>query len=146
MEISRLYKKDIEECIDLFMDVFSKTPWFEVYESKAQVRKFFENHLENNYFIGYVLRKSEKIIAVSIGMKKPWLEGMEYYIDQFWVTFEFQGQGIGSKFLKMIEERIKAEGMNGIMLNTERSFPSKSFYAKNGFESQEELVILTKIL
>lgn len=31
---------------------------------------------------------------------KPWINGMEYYIDQFGVKVDMQGQGIGSQFLK----------------------------------------------
>lgn len=69
---------------------------------------------------------------------------MEYYIDQFCVKVEMQGQGIGSQFLKMIETDIKARGMNAIILNTEKGFPSEKFYLKNGFNSLDELIVFAK--
>ena len=34
----------IEEYIDVFISVFTKEPWNDVYESRAQVRRFFENY------------------------------------------------------------------------------------------------------
>lgn len=69
---------------------------------------------------------------------------MEYYIDQFCVKTDLQGKGIGSYFLKLIENEIQTEKMNAIILNTERGFPAEKFYKKNGFQSVDELITLTK--
>ena len=134
----------IDECVDLFIDTFTKEPWYDQYESRSQVVSFFENFFNNNYFCGYVGIVDNKIAAISLGMKKTWINGMEYYIDQFCVDYNMQGNGIGSAFIKEIEGKIKDEGMNGIMLNTEKSFPSYKFYKKNGFKELEDLVVLGK--
>lgn len=144
MDIVKMSKEHIEECVDLFIDVFTKDPWNDTYSSRGQVMDFFQNYIDNNYFIGYVLKKQNRIIAMSIGMKKPWINGMEYYIDQFCVKTDLQGQGIGSRFLKLIESEIKTEKMNAIILNTDRGFPSEKFYLKNGFKPVDDLVTLTK--
>lgn len=137
-------KSMVEICADLFMDTFSREPWNDVFESKEQVLTFFENHANNNYFVGYVLKKDEAIVATSIGMKKPWINGMEYYIDEFCVKADCQGMGVGSAFLRLIEADIKKKGMNAILLNTEKGFPSERFYLKNGFHPLGELVLLAK--
>lgn len=76
--------------------------------------------------------------------KEPWIKVMEYYIDELCIKFELQGKGIGSKFIELIEEDIKLQCMNGIILNTERNYPSQTFYEKNGFEVIEDLIILAK--
>lgn len=54
---------------------------------------FFQNHMANNYFLGYVLKGQTGIAALCIGMKKPWIQGTEYYIDQFCVKPE--GRTVG---------------------------------------------------
>ncbi len=77
-------------------------------------------------------------------MKKPWINGLEYYIDQFCVSSELQGKGVGSYFLQLIEREIKAEQMDAIMLNTEKGYPSESFYLKNGFQLVDGLITLVK--
>lgn len=141
-EIIKMEISMINECVDLFIDVFSKEPWNDVYESRNQVINFFENHMNNNYFCGYVGVLNEKIVALSIGMKKPWIKGMEYYIDEFCVHHNLQGKGIGSYFLKQIESNVKELGMNGIILNTERNVPAKEFYINNGFDVLEDLIVL----
>ena len=48
--------------------------------------------------------------------------------------------------MKLIEKDIRANGMNAIMLNTEKGFPSEKFYLKNGFCSFDELAILAKLM
>ena len=90
------------------------------------------------------MKNADEVIAMSLGSKKPWINGMEYYIDQFCVKAELQRHGIGRRFLELIEENIYANGMNAIILNTEKGFPSEKFYLKNGFCSFEKLVILAK--
>lgn len=77
-------------------------------------------------------------------MKKPWIEGFEYYIDEFCVSYEMQGRAIGSWFIKAIEEDIKVRGMNAVILNTEKNYPSQKFYEKNGFKTLSNLIILVK--
>ena len=144
MNITKISEKHIEECADLFIDVFTKPPWNDTYNSREQVITFFQNYIDNNYFVGYVLKEQTSIIALSIGMKKPWINGMEYYIDQFCVKSDFQGKGIGSYFLRLIEHEIQIEKMNAIMLNTESGFPSEIFYRKNGFQLVDGLITLVK--
>lgn len=144
MNIIKISKKHVEECVDLYIDVFTKAPWNDTYNSREQVVNFFQNYLANNYFVGYVLKEQTSIIALSIGMKKTWINGMEYYIDQFCVKSNLQAKGIGSYFLKLIENEIKVEKMNAIILNTERGFPAVNFYLKNGFQLVDGLITLIK--
>lgn len=117
MEITNMSEEHLEECTDLLIDVFTNPPWNDTYSSRQQVMEFLRNHMNNNYFAGYVLKEKNHVIAMSVGMKN-WLNGMEYYIDQFCVKPDLQGKGIGSYFLKRIEEDIKKKNMNAIILNT----------------------------
>lgn len=142
--IARIEKHMINDCVDLFIETFTKEPWNDVYESREQVVKFINNHYNNNYFLGYVALLDEKVVALSVGMKKPWIEGFEYYIDEFCVSYEMQGRGIGTWFIKAIEEDIKKQGLNAIILNTEINKPSYKFYEKNGFKTFSDLIILVK--
>lgn len=142
--IARIEKHMINDCVDLFTETFTKEPWNDVYESREQVVKFISNHYNNNYFLGYAALLDNKVVALSIGMKKPWIEGFEYYIDEFCVSYEMQGRGIGTWFIKAIEEDIKKQGLNAIILNTEINKPSYKFYEKNGFKTFSDLIILVK--
>ena len=87
-KISKMSEKHMDKCVDLFIDVFSRPPWNDNFDSREQVVRFFRSHMQNNYFVGFVLEDQEDIMAMSLGFKKPWINGMEYYIDQFCVKTE----------------------------------------------------------
>ncbi len=134
----------LEAGVDLFIATFSVEPWNDVYESRDQVVAFFKHHMNNNYFIGYVLKLNDEIVALSLGFQKPWINGMEYYIDEFCVKKTVQKMGIGSQFLALIEADIHEKQMNAIILNTNKGFPAEQFYLKNGFEPLEDIIVLAK--
>ncbi|MNP29132.1 Acetyltransferase (GNAT) family protein [compost metagenome] len=100
--------------------------------------------MKNNYFLGYIGLVNNKIVALSIGMKKPWICGMEYYIDEFCISYDYQGEGIGSLFLNHIEKLLLDENVQGMILNTEKDYPSCKFYEKNGFRPLGNLIVLGK--
>lgn len=144
LKVVKMESNMLDECVDLYINTFTKEPWYDVYESRNQVVNFFKNHFENNYLCGYVGILDEKIVALSIGMKKPWIKGMEYYIDELCVSYELQGKGFGSSFIKEIEHDIKQLGMNGILLLTEKDYPSEKFYIHNGFGVLGGLIVMGK--
>ena len=145
MDIQLLEKHHITACSQLFMDTFSREPWNEQYESDEEVFNYFTNFLSLDSFLGFIGLEEGRIIALCVGMRKPWLKGVEYYIDQFCIAPRYQSQGIGSRFLAEIERRVVDLGMQGILLNTEKSYPSYGFYRKNGFVEIEGLVVMGKI-
>lgn len=142
--ITKMDETMINACVDLFIDTFTRPPWNDVYESREQVSDFFRNHLVNNYFLGYVLLVDSEIKGLSLGMKKPWIQGLEYYIDEFCIQHSLQGKGIGSRFMRAIEVEVKQEGLNGIILLTDKETPAFKFYMDNGFQELEGLVVVGK--
>lgn len=142
--LKKFKRRMLQESVDLFIDTFTKEPWKDVYESREKIVDFFRNHYKNNYFVGYAAKQGKRIVALSIGMKKPWVKGVEYYIDEFFVSHDLQGKGIGTWFLKAIEEDIKKRGLEGMILNTERGYPAQKFYEKNGFKVLRNAIVMGK--
>ena len=134
----------LEEYVDVFINVFTKEPWNDVYESRGQVEAFFRNYMADNYFLGWALMRGGRCAGLCFGAKKPWLAGMEYWIDQFCVAEEFQRRGVGTLFLALVEDEAKRLGLGAIMLATSRGFPSEKFYLKNGFRRLDDTVLLVK--
>lgn len=67
-------REDIQECVDVFIETFSAAPWYDVYEDRELVVKYFENFLANNYFVGYIWKEESEILALSVGMQKPYIK------------------------------------------------------------------------
>ena len=90
------------------------------------------------YFDGEVLT------ALAMGYIKHWYSGTEYIINELCVDRQRQGQGIGSSFLKAIEEYLSENGISQIFLLTDRNVPAYQFYLKNGFQEQAGNVAFAK--
>lgn len=67
-----------------------------------------------------------------------------YYIDEFCIEPNEQGNGLGSFFLQEIEKCIKPKGIIHLFLQTERNLPAHHFYKKNGFWELEDHISLAK--
>ncbi len=129
-------------CADLYRRVFSREPWNETWERPQAVEEFLQRHSRNSNFLGYVAMNDGDIVGASIGFLKPWIRGEEYYIDEYFVDADLQGQGIGTALMTAIRDDLRQRGIPAILLNTERTAPAYRFYRKLGFEEFEGLVIL----
>lgn len=146
IEFSPFDASHIMCCAELYCQTYRAEPWNEVWGSNQPIIEFLSAHLDNNYFRGYVAKADQSIVAACIGFKKPWNQGVEYYIDEFFLHPDFQRKNIGSQFMQYIEQQCHLDELNAIILNTERDFPSELFYKKNGFKQHEGLIILSKTL
>lgn len=144
LELVDMSAENLESCVDLYINTFSREPWYDVYDSREQVVNYFKHFMQYNSFVGFVGMLEGKPVALAVGMKKPWINGIEYYVDEFCVDYDLQGKGIGSMFLKQIEEELPRLDLDAMILNTEEQYPSYRFYTKNGFRELEGLVVLAK--
>lgn len=69
-----------------------------------------------------------------MGSIHHWWEGANYNIEELCVDPDAQGQGVGTRFMSMIEEETKKRGLSGIFLQTDADKPSYKFYMKQGFQ------------
>ncbi len=133
----------LEEYIDLYQRVFRSEPWNDT-DSDEEVRLYFERFMRSDIFLGYAGYLNGRLAAISAGFVKPWVKGYEYYIDQFCVDNDLQGQGIGTAFLKEIEKDLTKRDINNIFLLTDKNFPSFNFYRKNGFNDLGSICCMAK--
>ena len=109
-------------------------PWNDDWSDNTQLEEYIKD--VSGYFHGlnYGLVKDGKLVAVSLGRVCHWWEGTNYNIEEFCVEPKEQGKGTGSKFMGMIENDIKKNGLAGIFLQTDEDKPSYRFYVKNSFK------------
>lgn len=143
MKLIELTEDHLDEAVKLYQDTFSKEPWFDD-DSDESVRNLLINHMNNNYYLGYGLIKEDVLVGLSIGFKKPWIKGIEYYVDQFVISYHYQHQGLGTIFLEFIENDLKKQDINAMILNTEKGYPAEEFYIKNGFKILDGIIVLGK--
>ena len=129
-----------------FVDVFTNEPWNDDWSNEEQLKGYIMDLIGNvnSLTLGYFI--DDEMVGLSRGYIRHWYTGTEYYIDEFCICRNKQGIGIGTKFLKDVEQYIMNNGMTHIFLQTERTVPAYNFYKKNGFYELEEHVSFAKRL
>ena len=88
--------------------------------------------------------EDNKIIACCFGHYKSWYNGKEYFIDEMFVKNDRQKNGLGSMFIKYIEDDMLKNDIKRFTLLTKRGSSSELFYKKNGFSNIENLCFMYK--
>lgn len=146
MNILSMKEDYIEAYVDLYMEVFQGEPWY-MEEERGDILAYFRKYFNLNNFLGYtIVDGAGELLGFSLGYKKPWIEGYEYYIDQFCIGRSQQGQGLGRYFLDQLYRILPGEEIANIVLMTEEGLPAYSFYRGQGFEELEDNRLLVKEL
>lgn len=143
-EFKRIGIDEIESIKRLFISVFTIEPWNDDWLDEEQLRLYLFDLVGQSNSLTYGLYEKENLIGVSMGNIRHWYSGTEYYIDEFFVQTDKQGNGIGSYFLKQIEKAIKELGLVQIFLQTEKNVPAYDFYRKNGYYELTDHVSFAK--
>lgn len=131
--IKRLNMDYFEEIKQLFVSVFTKEPWNDDWSDEAQLNAYMTGLIENNNSLVLGFYDEEKLIGLAMGRIKHWYTGTEFYIDELCIKTEEQGKGLGTRFIKEMEQYLLSIGIVQMFLLTERTAPAYEFYKKNGF-------------
>lgn len=145
-ELRRLSVDDIDEIKSLFRDIFTSEPWNDDLSDDGQLEGYIIDIIGNRNSLALGLYENGVLTGISLGNVMHWYMGTNYYIIELGIKPECQGRGLGTEFLRMIEEYIHANGISCIFLQTERNMPAYDFYRKNGFDLLDGHVSLTKFL
>jgi aminoglycoside 6'-N-acetyltransferase I len=136
--------KDMDACVELYKDVFSSDPWNDIWISSKQVKYYLNELINNPVFKGFVAYQNSKLIAVCFGHKRSWWTGKEFFIDEFYVSNDLQGTGIGSCLLEFVEYSPVIGDCFRLILLTNKNFPAEEFYLKKGFNINDERIVMAK--
>ena len=143
-ELIELDESYLPAIAELYKNAFMGEPWNDDWSDRAQLENYIKDVVAYFKGLNYGLLIDEKLAAVTLGSVRHWWEGTNYNIEEFCVDPSLQGQGVGSRFMKMIEDEIRKQGLAGIFLQTDKDKPSYRFYMKNGYKELELHVSLYK--
>lgn len=130
----------------LFREAFAGEPWNDDWSDEAQLLEYIKDISMSRNALNYGLMIDGELAAAALGSVRHWWEGTNYNIEEFFIAPNLQGQGLGSRFMELIEEDIKKRGLAGIFLQTDSDKPAYRFYKKNGFGDLGTHVSLYKSL
>ena len=113
-ELKQLDISNIERIKNFFADVFTNEPWNDDWSNEEQLHYYIMDLIgqTNSLTLGFFLKG--EMVGLSMGHIKHWYSGTEYCIDEFCVCRTKQGLGIGTKFLKSVEQYIVSRDMTQI--------------------------------
>jgi len=136
--------EDRDRCTEIFKKVFSADPWHDEWKSLQQVRNYLDELIENPVFEGYVACEGLHIVAICLGHRRSWWMGKEFFVDEFYVENERQGNGIGTKLMDFVTKSLVEEGYTHLTLLTNKEIPAEEFYLKNGFYNNLQRTVMVK--
>ncbi|MTI66358.1 MAG: GNAT family N-acetyltransferase [Firmicutes bacterium] len=138
MEFKRFNENEIDKCVELFINVFSKEPWNDRWPSTEKAKEYLNDIINTPGFKGYVAYKDGEIIGLCFGHVKKWWSGDEYFINEMCIDTKLQKTGIGSKLMDFTKSNLLKEKVKTITLITERNTIAERYYIKNGFKEVKE--------
>lgn len=133
-EFIMLDESFLPEMAELYRSAFNGEPWNDDWSDTVQLNEYVKEISGGYNALNYGLLIDGKLAAMSLGMMRHWWEGTNYNIEEFCVSPEMQGQGVGSRLMQLVENDIREKGLAGIFLQTDNDKPSYRFYMKNGFK------------
>jgi aminoglycoside 6'-N-acetyltransferase I len=145
LELRNYRSDDTFQCAELFVDVFNDDPWFDDWLSFDYAYDYLLELVMNPVFMGFVVcDDSSEIVGVCFGHKKSWWNGKEFIIDEFFVSNNLQGTGIGSLLMDYVIDILSDNDFKRLILITNRNIPAEWFYIKNGFFKNENRIVMIK--
>lgn len=130
-------KDDFNHCTENLVTAYNGEPWNNTWTKKEALRRI-EATMSGFNSRGYFVEKEEQIIAICLGRIDYYYDNWsQFCVDEFHVTPNQQGKGIGKKLLKFTSEMLQKEDVNQIFLITGGE-QAAIFYQKSGFLKLED--------
>ncbi len=134
----------LPQMAELMKEAFGGEPWNDDWSDSKQLSEYMKDVSKPYRPLNYGLLLDGKLVGISVGKANHWWEGTSYVIEELCISPSCQGQGLGSKFLNLIEQSIREKGIAGIFLQTDNDKPAYHFYHKKGFKDLDAHVCLYK--
>ncbi|MBR5071379.1 MAG: GNAT family N-acetyltransferase, partial [Oscillospiraceae bacterium] len=98
---------DKEIIKELFSSVFCAAPWYDDWSDPIQLDSYIKDLTGQDRSLSYGLFEADEMIGLALGNIRHWYSGTEYMIDEFCIRTDRQGRGLGSYFMKKIENDLR---------------------------------------
>jgi GNAT superfamily N-acetyltransferase len=142
MKIRRATKKDLKELAPLFRKETYQKPYNEKWTVQGSLKKVAIYLKEN---IVFVAEQDSRMVGFAVGHTYLFHDGMNGFIDEFFVAKDYRGKGIESALLKSIEKYFKKKGVVAISLGTFKKARACKFYKKLGYKPENYEILWKKV-
>ncbi|WP_410497896.1 GNAT family N-acetyltransferase [Chitinibacter sp. S2-10] len=129
---------------ELYLRVFNAAPWHDGWQIDA-VRERFATFSQFPRFYGLGMLADEVPVGLVFGWGERWIDGWHFFLKEFCVDTQWQGQGLGKRLFAEYEQRLHAQGYRWTFLNTGRAVPAYQFYQKIGFVEEDQAIMCKQL-
>ncbi len=143
--IKEISAKDIKEISELFIDSFNNPPWNDEWTHETASRRLIDI-INMPGYIGMAYYEENMIVGIIMGRTEQYYNGKHFQIMEFCIRSSMQGNGYGRKLLTLFIEKLKGKDITNVFLLTLHGKSTEGFYENNGFNSDEDMVMMSKKL
>ena len=139
-----MLETDLDRCVSLYMEYYNlhEDGEWTAETTYKRIHQVFSR--EDSYCM--ILEEQGELIAFAMGYFEQYDDGFAYDLVEIVVAAERQKQGIGTKFMRELETRVKAEGAMLIQLEAVNDDFHEHFYGKLGYGTVRNFVLKSKML
>ena len=132
MEIRDFKSDDFEGCVNLFIKVFSQTPWNDHW-SLESASIYLRDIVMTPGFYGVVAQDEFGIIGMCWGHIKRWWMGDEFFVDEMCVVSERQRQSVGQRIMMYAKQKLEEMGVKRVDSTDCQGFSRREFLSEAWF-------------
>ncbi|MFD2872280.1 GNAT family N-acetyltransferase [Mucilaginibacter ximonensis] len=143
MCILPITRDNIDDCLPAFIKSYNSAPWNAQWTTET-ARLYLNEYLANPHFAGFILKDENDVIGAVCAHKKTWWTNKQLFIDEFFISPEKQRQGYGKLLMNQCAEYSRENGLELLVLMTNKYMPAYKFYNKTGYVNAEQFVFMFK--
>ena len=144
MQYRIMTEDDIQKVVPLYIDYYNNNEDGE-WTTETTYRRIHQVwSREDSYCL--ILEDHETVLGFAMGYFEQYDDCFAYNLVEIVVSTKLQNQGIGTKFLKELENRVKEKGAMLLQLQAVNDEHHNHFYGKLGYRDATNLTLKTKIL
>lgn len=143
IEYKNLDREIIREISEVYVNAFNCEPWNDKWTIESASKRISQM-INCEGFNGLVAFDEEKLVGMILGSIEYYYDAVLFQIKELCVEPKIKGAGIGSKLLSEFITRLKAKGIDRVILLTLKTNETEGFYKKHGFKTFENMIMMGK--
>lgn len=145
IELLPFCEAHLDSAVALFVEVFAAEPWNEVW-SRPSAQRRLGDLVRSPGFMGVAALRGGELVGFALGRLEAYREEEHYHLQEMCVSTQCQRQGVGTKIVAYLQERLEERGCKQIYLLTMRESAPEAFYLQCDFSPSRHTAVMVKKL
>ena len=136
IQIIKVKENNLKACSRIMAEEYNKPPYNETWEEETAVQRLAEL-MERSPETCFIIQRDSNLIGFIFCSIETTFIGKSFYVNEFAISSENQGKGIGTKVINWIEMYAKKNNIVNVAMDAYIYSPAYTFYKKRGFKESD---------